>query len=566
MGLGVGVVRADPDDLLTGTVQALDEAGEGVGTLATSGVRPTSFAVIGDYGTGTIVEARVAEMVRQWNPDFVVTVGDNNYGPLSPNPEDFDLPVTYWTRFVGAFYGQFIQRRGDGRYGEQTAVSQRFFPAVGNHDSLDGEEGGGFPTTGGNGGTIRGYLAYFHENPGGAARLPVDRGAMHTTDVSYYAVRRGPVDIFVLDSDAIHKPGLIDAQKSWLAGSVGSSDAQWKIAVFHQPPYTSSFRGGALWMRWGELRLLDAILCGHDHFYERLELDGDGPPMLIAGAGGQGLYAARDPVSESRFLNNTLHGGLFVRATDDGMTFEFRGLPAFAGDEQLVESFSLGKPVVDDFEDAYRFFAEAGQHMRVETRTPSPPGAAPLDLAVKITESQGLEILKATEGAPDGHNVQASAPVRSTGWHRLVVSAQAPGSGGYRVAVELIDLLGGLGGWTDRHFPFGGEPALPSSDIDADGLPNLVEYALALNPAASSIRSRRSGFSRTWKQRRPVPWSSKSMCLLPLLPTSVCNSRCRRTFLRRHGFAWRTSRGWATGRVPRRSQASGLRRTCGASR
>ena len=355
---------------------------------------------------------------------------------------------------------------------------------MGNHDSQDNEGGVGFPTTGGDGGSIQGYLAYFHENPGGAPRLPIDRGAVHTTDVSYYAVRRGPVDIFVLDSDAIHKPGLIDAQKSWLAGSVGSSDARWKIAVFHQPPYTSSFRGGALWMRWGELRLLDAILCGHDHFYERLELDGDGPPMLIAGAGGQGLYAARDPVSESRFLNNTLHGGLFIRATDDGMTFEFRGLPAFAGDEQLVESFSLGKPVVDDFEDAYRFFAEAGQHIRVETRTPSPHGSAPLDLAVKITESQGLEILKATAGAPDGHNVQASAPVRSTGWHRLVVSAQAPGSGGYRVAVELIDLLGGLGGWTDRHFPFGGEPALPSSDIDADGLPNLVEYALALNPAA----------------------------------------------------------------------------------
>ena len=131
VGLGVGAVRADPDDLLIGTVQALDEAGEGVGTLATFGVRPTSFAVIGDYGTGTIVEARVAEMVRQWNPDFVVTVGDNNYGPLSPEPADFDPPVTFWTRFVGAFYGQFILRRVDGRYGDQTSRAAAIFPGGG---------------------------------------------------------------------------------------------------------------------------------------------------------------------------------------------------------------------------------------------------------------------------------------------------------------------------------------------------------------------------------------------------------------------------------------------------
>ena len=37
------------------------------------------FAVIGDYGGGSIDEARVAALVASWSPDFVITTGDNNH-------------------------------------------------------------------------------------------------------------------------------------------------------------------------------------------------------------------------------------------------------------------------------------------------------------------------------------------------------------------------------------------------------------------------------------------------------------------------------------------------------
>ncbi|RME63773.1 MAG: alkaline phosphatase, partial [Caldilineae bacterium] len=37
------------------------------------------FAVIGDYGSGSQGEADVAALVKSWNPDFVLTLGDNNY-------------------------------------------------------------------------------------------------------------------------------------------------------------------------------------------------------------------------------------------------------------------------------------------------------------------------------------------------------------------------------------------------------------------------------------------------------------------------------------------------------
>jgi hypothetical protein len=39
----------------------------------------TRFAVIGDFGQSGKPEADVATLVKGWNPDFIVTTGDNNY-------------------------------------------------------------------------------------------------------------------------------------------------------------------------------------------------------------------------------------------------------------------------------------------------------------------------------------------------------------------------------------------------------------------------------------------------------------------------------------------------------
>ena len=50
----------------------------------------TRFAVIGDYGNNSTGEADVAARVKMWNPEYVVTVGDNSYpigaaAELDPN-------------------------------------------------------------------------------------------------------------------------------------------------------------------------------------------------------------------------------------------------------------------------------------------------------------------------------------------------------------------------------------------------------------------------------------------------------------------------------------------------
>src|ERR1700733_1367363 len=57
------------------------------------------FAVIGDYGRDTKQEDSVAKMVKGWNPDFIITVGDNNYSTGSA--------ATIKTN-IGKYYGDYI--------------------------------------------------------------------------------------------------------------------------------------------------------------------------------------------------------------------------------------------------------------------------------------------------------------------------------------------------------------------------------------------------------------------------------------------------------------------------
>src|SRR4051812_35860652 len=42
------------------------------------------FAVIGDYGQAGTPENDVATLVHSWNPDFIVTLGDNSYYSATP--------------------------------------------------------------------------------------------------------------------------------------------------------------------------------------------------------------------------------------------------------------------------------------------------------------------------------------------------------------------------------------------------------------------------------------------------------------------------------------------------
>src|SRR5262245_39782292 len=54
---------------------------------------------IGDFGSDYLSTRQVAHLVKSWRPDFILTVGDNNY----PRGEAATLD-----RHVGQFYHEFI--------------------------------------------------------------------------------------------------------------------------------------------------------------------------------------------------------------------------------------------------------------------------------------------------------------------------------------------------------------------------------------------------------------------------------------------------------------------------
>src|SRR5882724_11291597 len=81
------------------------------------------FAVTGDYGDDTTAERDVANLVKSWNPDFVITVGDNNYPDGTASSIDANIGQ-YYHSFIFPYTGTY----GDG------ATTNRFFPCLGNHD------------------------------------------------------------------------------------------------------------------------------------------------------------------------------------------------------------------------------------------------------------------------------------------------------------------------------------------------------------------------------------------------------------------------------------------------
>ena len=63
-------------------------------------------------------------MVDGWNPDFIITTGDNNYGALTG---------TGWSANAGIHYGDYMlgdTSDGANRYTDQISGTQRFFPSL----------------------------------------------------------------------------------------------------------------------------------------------------------------------------------------------------------------------------------------------------------------------------------------------------------------------------------------------------------------------------------------------------------------------------------------------------
>lgn len=254
------------------------------------------FAVIGDYGLAGEGAAAVATLVKRWEPDFIITTGDNNY--YHGEAESIDANI-------GQYYHDFIFPYA-GEYGEG-ADTNRFFPSLGNHDYGTG--------------SAAPYLEYF--------TLPGNE--------RYYDFAWGPLHFFALNSDWREPDGIHrdSAQAAWLQAGLAAAAAPWKLVYMHVPPYSSGFHGPGVYMRWPFAEWgATAVLSGHDHHYERLEIDGI--PYFVNGLGGGARYAVRTPVPGSLARFQGVHGAMRVEATETWITFAF-----ITRDEEVVDTFTM---------------------------------------------------------------------------------------------------------------------------------------------------------------------------------------------------------------------------------
>ena len=84
---------------------------------------PITFAAIGDFGNNSPHESLVAALIERNAPDFIITLGDNNY----PNGCKATLDNN-----VGKYFHAYILNY-QGSFGAGSLI-QRFFPSLGNHD------------------------------------------------------------------------------------------------------------------------------------------------------------------------------------------------------------------------------------------------------------------------------------------------------------------------------------------------------------------------------------------------------------------------------------------------
>lgn len=310
----------------------------------------TTFAVIGDYGDpghgqGLSSEGAVATMVAGWNPDFIITVGDNNY--VEKSNYGFDSAV-------GAFYCQYlIPFNGSSSLTNQAGFpcvqnkflsgESNFYPTPGNHD-CHGNDSSAYDA----------YQEYFTPAPG---KTPIN-------NISHYRFTRGPVNFFALNSNCTNggercpdtcgpstctsPDGL--TQEQFLSQNLRASTTEWNVVYFHHALFSSSRHPSCTAMDFVFDTIVakgaqdnTIVLSGHDHNYERVSVEQGGKTILfiVNGVGGHSNSdsCCANPI-QAPTDNSTVTG-------DNCFNSAYGALRMWASQSKLLVSFyTVGSPAM----------------------------------------------------------------------------------------------------------------------------------------------------------------------------------------------------------------------------
>ncbi len=230
------------------------------------------FAAMGDTGSGSRQQHEVAAMMIRYREafpfDFVLMLGDNLYGR--------ERAQDYRTKFEDV-------------YRKLLDSEVKFYATLGNHDQSN-------------------QRLYEHFNMDGK---------------EYYRFKKGDVAFYGLNSNYMEKN-----QIEWLENELSKDRTKWKICFFHHPLYSSGKKHGSddqlrktlepLFLKYG----VNAVLAGHDHFYERIKPQ-NGIYHFVSGAGGRlrkGGVRSGSPLTAKAF-DRDFHFVLF-EITGDELHFQ----------------------------------------------------------------------------------------------------------------------------------------------------------------------------------------------------------------------------------------------------
>ena len=127
-------------------------------------------------------------------------------------------------------------------------------------------------------------------------------------------------------------------QAEWIRHQMALSTATWNVVYFHHAPYSSGIHGSTTWMRWPFLEWgADLVLSGHDHTYERLQVDG--LTYIVNGLGGGSIYDFLIPLPESLVRYNQEHGAMLIEADSQSLRILFMNIQG-----EVIDSLTISKP------------------------------------------------------------------------------------------------------------------------------------------------------------------------------------------------------------------------------
>jgi acid phosphatase type 7 len=147
----------------------------------------------------------------------------------------------------------------------------------------------------------------------------------------------------------IESTASIDSQKVWIEDQLKNSDATWKFAMFHFPPYNWDepyYDIQAAWVPIFDKYHVDMVMNGHIHYYMRSKPMKGGKVVKSYNDGTAYVESIGIPTTpekhpeESYAAVRDFHGDLYQYVKIDGNTLSFE---AVNSDNKVIDSFSIKK-------------------------------------------------------------------------------------------------------------------------------------------------------------------------------------------------------------------------------